>query len=174
MPESQTEFPAVVAAAEDKLSIIMALLAKAELLGQEADTLEAQARAAREQQENITSRLLPDIFRDLGLTELRLRDGSVVRFGQNYFASVSRANRDAAFAWLRERNMGAIIKQEIQLDARHTQVLLDAQIPFELKEAINPQTLKAFVRERIEANDETFPRELFGVHVEDAVSRKGA
>ena len=51
----------------------------------------------------------------MGLSHLKLADGSTVDVKPNYSASITIANREKAFNWLRENGLGDIIKNEISV-----------------------------------------------------------
>ena len=48
---------------------------------------------------------------EMGLAHLKLMDGSTVDVKPHYSASITIANREAAFNWLRENGLGDIIKK---------------------------------------------------------------
>ena len=49
------------------------------------------------------------------LAHLKLADGSTVDVKPNYSASITIANREKAFNWLRKNGLGDIIKNEISV-----------------------------------------------------------
>ena len=51
----------------------------------------------------------------MGLSFLKLQDGSSVEVKTNYSATITQANKEAAFNWLRENGLGDIIKNEISV-----------------------------------------------------------
>lgn len=117
--------------------------------------------------------LIPDAMSAVGMSSFKLKDGTSVVVNPFYSAKIPEEKHREAFAWLRTNNFGEIIKREIKCafgkgdDARATEVathLATLKIPFADKESVHPQTLKAFVRERIEKG-ETLPTELLGVYV---------
>lgn len=114
---------------------------------------------------------LPDVMAEVGITEMTLDDGTVVTIKEAVQAAITEANKQAAFQWLVQHGFGSIIKTAVsvefnaghrddavelanELAARQTEVRLD--------EKVHPQTLKAFVRERLAAGDEV-PMDLFSV-----------
>ena len=110
---------------------------------------------------------------EMGLSHLKLMDGSSVDVKPNYSASITIANRDAAFQWLRDNNLGDIIKNEISVSFGRNEDLKAADYASLASERgyqptqklkVEPMTLKALVRERIEAGKE-LPTELFNVFV---------
>ena len=50
---------------------------------------------------------------EMGLAELKLHDGSHLKFSTSYKANISEANKEMAYNWLRENGLGDIIKNEI-------------------------------------------------------------
>ena len=65
--------------------------------------------------ERLSGEVIPTMMAEMGLSHLKLMDGSSVDVKPNYSASITIANRDAAFKWLRDNNLGDIIKNEISV-----------------------------------------------------------
>lgn len=164
LEEQQLTIPRVMPQQEDTLQTITNLARQlVNLQEQEAD----QAKALEETQakiKDIAEKRLPTLLEAVGLTELRLNDGKKVTIKTDYYASP----KAGAYEWLRQHNMGAVIKETVVVDSSSKERLKEAGIGFESKEAIHPSTLKALVKEQIEAGNE-FPQELFGVHIADKV-----
>jgi len=123
--------------------------------------------------EHLSGEVIPTMMAEMGLSHLKLMDGSSVDVKPNYSASITIANREAAFNWLRENNLGDIIKNEISVSfgrnednkAADYAVLAEGQgYQPQQKLKVEPMTLKALVRERIEAGKE-MPTELFNIYV---------
>mgnify|MGYP003152393366 CR=1 FL=1 len=101
----------------------------------------------------------------------QLKNGEEVEVRNTYGAHIKEANKEAAFAFLRESGHGDIIKHTVSVafgkgeDAMAESFVESAErqgyVP-QQKTAVHPQTLKAWVRERIE-NGESIPTETFGV-----------
>lgn len=162
--EQQLTIQGVMPQAEDTLQTITNLARQLVAL-QETEAEEAKALEDTQAKiKDIAEKRLPTLLEAVGLTELRLNDGKKVTIKTDYYASP----RDGAFAWLRERNMGAVIKEVVSVPSTMKERLHELGIGFEVKESIHPSTLKALVKEQIEAGNE-FPQELFGVHIADKV-----
>ena len=123
--------------------------------------------------EHISGELIPTMMSEMGLSHLKLMDGSSVDVKPNYSANITIANRDAAFKWLRDNGLGDIIKNEISVSFGRNEdnkaadyAVLAQERGFQptQKLKVEPMTLKALVRERIEAGKE-MPTELFNVFV---------
>ena len=144
-----------------------------ENLNQEIEKKEKDLKQRKKDLEHISGEVIPTMMAEMGLSHLKLMDGSSVDVKPNYSANITIANREAAFNWLRENNLGDIIKNEISVSfgrnednkAADYAVLAEGQgyQPTQ-KLKVEPMTLKALVRERIEAGKE-MPTELFNVFV---------
>lgn len=153
---------------DDRLTTIVAVAKRldelAEEIGRDTAALENKQAALKD----LAERQLPDLLRSVGLTEMLLVGGRRISTKTDYFASIPKGSA-ATYAWLRERNMGGIIKEEISVVAGLRTRLTEAGIPFEAKETVHPSTLRAFAKEQAEAGN-PLPPELFQVHaVERAV-----
>lgn len=164
----QLTLPRVLVPQDDRLATIVAIAKGIQKLAEE---IEADTQAVEKKQDlfnDLSTRQLPDLLRSVGLTELSLVGGRKVTTKTDYFASIPKGST-ATYAWLRERNMGGIIKEEIYVPKEHKESLANFKIPFESSESVHSSTLRAFVKEQIEAGT-TLPPELFRVHtVERAV-----
>ena len=90
-----------------------------------------------------------------------------------YAANISVANREAAYGWLRSNGLGDIIKNEITVSfgrnednkaAEYANLAKGQGYQPTQKLKVEPMTLKALVRERIEAGKE-MPTDIFNVFV---------
>ncbi len=135
--------------------------------------LEERLNQANEILTRIRDVQLPDAMISVGMESFSLKDGTSIMVSKFYSASIPRERQIEAFAWLRSNQFGEIIKREIksrfgkgedEAASALTKILAEKKIPFEDKESVHPQTLKAFVRERIEAG-ENLPMESFGVFI---------
>ena len=99
-------------------------------------------------------------MQEMNLSTLKLSDGSSVEVKPIYGASISPAKKEEAFNWLRSNGLGDLIKNEITVSLvvtkttrqREYAVLAQGQgyQPVQ-KLKVEPMTLKALVRERLES-----------------------
>lgn len=146
------------------------------------EKLEADLKKAKEKLLKLTDQELPSLMAEMGISSLTLDDGAVVKVTQTYGASILVDNRTKAYDWLREHGYDDIIKNTVMCqfgrgeDDRakdFAEFAAKAGYAPEQKTEIHPQTLRAFVKERIENGDE-FPMELFGAYVgQRATIKKG-
>ena len=139
----------------------------------EIETQEEALKQKKKDFEHLSAEVIPTMMAEMGLSHLKLMDGSSVDVKPNYSASITIANKDAAFQWLRDNNLGDIIKNEISVSFGRNEDLKAADYASLASERgyqptqklkVEPMTLKALVRERIE-NGKEMPTELFNVFV---------
>ena len=145
--------------------------------------LEAQEQIikdTKEQIERLSGEVIPTMMSEMGLSELKLQDGSHLKVSTSYKASITEANKEMAFNWLRENGLGDIIKNEINVSfgrnednkaAEYAELARSQGLQPTQKMKVEPMTLKALVRERIEAGKE-MPTEIFGVFSENKTTIK--
>ena len=130
----------------------------------------------------MTDEDLPTMLAEIGLTSMKLDDGSEVTVKQTYGASILVDNRPAAYDWLRDHGYDDIIKNTVACQfgrgeddqASAFKAIAEKQgYLAEQKTEIHPQTLRAFVKERVESGDE-FPMELFGAYIGQRAVVKGS
>ena len=120
----------------------------------------------------VSGEVIPTMMQEMNISTLKLADGSSVEVKPVYGASITVANKEAAYTWLRENGLGDLIKNEIIVSfgrnednkASSYATLAKGQ-GFEpvQKLKVEPMTLKALVRERLESGQE-MPSDLFNVY----------
>jgi len=134
----------------------------------------------KKKRDHISGEVIPTMMSEMGLAELKLHDGSHLKVSTSYRAHISEANKEAAFNWLRENGLGDIIKNEISVSfgrnednkaADYAELAKSNGFQPTQKMKVEPMTLKALVRERIEAGKE-MPTEIFGVYSENKTTIK--
>ena len=88
---------------------------KLEDLNKRLELQEENLKSTKKQIDNISGEVIPTMMSEMGLSHLKLMDGSSVDVKPNYSASITIANREAAFGWLRNNGLGDIIKNEISV-----------------------------------------------------------
>ena len=141
---------------------------------------ENKLKEKKKELERLSGEVIPTMLSEMGLSELRLQDGSSIKVSTSYRAHISVANKEAAFNWLRKNGLGDIIKNEISVSfgrnednkaADYAELAKGQGFQPTQKLKVEPMTLKALVRERIEAGKE-MPTELFGVFTENKTTIK--
>ena len=142
-------------------------------LEDQVKTDEELLKDKKKELERISGEVIPTLLSEMGLASLKLADGSAIEVKQYYAANISVKNREAAYNWLRSNNLGDIIKNEITVsfgrdedNKATTYVNLAKGQGYQptQKLKVEPMTLKALVRERIE-NGKDMPSDIFNVFV---------
>jgi len=139
----------------------------------EIENAEEKLKLLKQKHDYISGEVIPTMMSEMGLSHLKLIDGSTVDVKPNYSANISVANREKAFKWLRENGLGDIIKNEISVSfgrnednkaADYAALAEERGYQPTQKLKVEPMTLKALVRERLEAG-KSMPTEIFNVFV---------
>ena len=153
---------------------------KLESLQERLQLQEENMKNTKSEIQKVSGDIIPTMMSEMGLSELKLQDGSHLKVSTSYKAHITEANKQAAFNWLRDNGLGDIIKNEISVSfgrgednkAAHYAELAKGQgLDPTQKLKVEPMTLKALVRERIEAGKE-MPTEIFGVFTENKTTIK--
>jgi hypothetical protein len=144
------------------------------------ETSENNIKDLKKEYQRISGEVIPTMMSEMGLAELKLSDGSHLKVSTSYRATITEANKEAAFNWLRDNGLGDIIKNEISVAfgrnednkaANYAELAKGQGFQPTQKMKVEPMTLKALVRERIEAGKE-MPTEIFGVFSENKTTIK--
>ena len=142
--------------------------------------IENDLKMMKKKRDHISGEVIPTMMSEMGLAELKLHDGSHLKVSTSYKAHISEANKEMAYNWLRENGLGDIIKNEISVSfgrnednkaADYAELAKGQGFQPTQKMKVEPMTLKALVRERIEAGKE-MPTEIFGVFSENKTTIK--
>ena len=166
-----------------KTDNIQSLADQVERLETVATTIEAaeeNLKLLKKKRDHISGDIIPTMMSEMGLAELKLHDGSHLKVSTSYRATITEANKEAAFNWLRENGLGDIIKNEISVTfgrnednkaADYAALAQERGYQPTQKVKVEPMPLKALGRERIEAGKE-MPTEIFGVFSENKTTIK--
>ena len=153
---------------------------KLESLQERLELQEENIKNTKKQMDHLSGEVIPTMMSEMGLSELKLQDGSHLKVATSYKASITEANKEAAFNWLRDNGLGDIIKNEILVAfgrnednkaADYAELAKGQGSQPTQKMKVEPMTLKALVRERIEAGKD-LPTEIFSVFTENKTTIK--
>ena len=155
------------------LKTIAELAEKIQIQEQQIANTEEDLKKQKEELRNLQNEELPLLMQEIGIKKFELEDGSSVNIKEIYAGSISQANKEKAFNWLRENKFDDIIKNTVttafgkgeDTAAKNFMDIAEqaGYTPIQ-KTEVHPQTLKAFIKERVEGGDE-FPMELFGAYI---------
>ncbi len=164
----------------DNIQSLADQVQRLEAMQQQLEIQEDAIKEKKKQIQYLSGEVIPTMMSEMGLAELKLHDGSHLKVSTSYKAHISEANKEAAYNWLRENGLGDIIKNEISVSfgrnednkaADYAELARGQGFQPTQKLKVEPMTLKALVRERIEAGKE-MPTEIFGVYSENKTTIK--
>ena len=155
----------------DESSKLSAQVVKLTNLEDELADKETELKELKRKVELVSGEVIPTLMQEMNISTLKLADGTSVEVKPVYGASILVAKREEAFKWLRENGLGDLIKNEVTVafgrdednKASNYANLAKGQgyEPVQ-KLKVEPMTLKALVRERLEAGQE-MPSDLFNL-----------
>ena len=164
----------------DNIQSLADQVERLELCDDRIADIENDLKMMKKKRDHISGEVIPTMMSEMGLAELKLHDGSHLKVSTSYRAHISEANKEMAYNWLRENGLGDIIKNEISVSfgrnednkaADYAELAKGQGFQPTQKMKVEPMTLKALVRERIEAGKE-MPTEIFGVYSENKTTIK--
>ena len=164
----------------DNIQSLADQVERLEAMQQQLEIQEDAIKEKKKQIQHISGEVIPTMMSEMGLAELKLHDGSHLKVSTSYRATITEANKVAAFNWLRKNGLGDIIKNEISVSfgrnednkaADYAELARGQGFQPTQKLKVEPMTLKALVRERIEAGKE-MPTEIFGIFSENKTTIK--
>lgn len=141
----------------------------------EIEEAEKQMKLLKENRQKLTTELIPGLMDTMGVDRLDV-DGVTVTRKLIVSASISEEKRERAFGWLRDNGLDDIIKNDVVVSFGRGEdnaaknavgILREQGFDPDIKTHIHPQTLKAFVKERIE-DGKPIDLDLFGAYVVNA------
>lgn len=174
----------VEALGKEQLSLVSQLVLEFDRLSTDIARLEAEAGAKRADLERVTTQRLPAAMQDLELTEVKLADGSRITVKPEYHCSIPKAKKDEAMQWLRDNELGDVIKTFVSAEFGRGEDALAIALterlrvkfpdrPVLMEAGVHASTLKALVKERFESGN-PLPEELFGIFIIDRAIIKKA
>ena len=164
----------------DDLDGVSRLAQEAAELEQEIASVEQKLKDKKKALYKITDEQLPEALEEMNLQKFTLTDGSEISVKPIYAASIPKDRRDEAFQWLRDHEFGDLVKNNVTVTfgrgeddtAKDFIGLCGEQgfVPSQI-EKVEPMTLKAWLRERVEEGD-PIPLDLFGAFISQRATIK--
>ena len=167
-----------------EVTTIAAECQKLKSLQDDIERAEEHVDNLKKMADDISSRVIPELLAEQGLTSLKLADGSSVTVKREYRCTLPKEDerRQSAYNWLRENGLGDIIKNNVIVtfgrgEDDKAQRLLDlaASNGFEpnQKSDVAWNTLTALFQERVESGLD-MPSDVFSTWIKDTtkITRK--
>jgi len=182
----QIDLEELVAAATEMNEPAQALVSKyAKELLEEQSNLAALAAAGvvvAEKIKKLEEKYLPEAMKEAGIKSLVMQDGSSIEVNNITFASITKENHDAAFAWLIDHGNSSLITPSLEIDfdkgdldkaaAALEKLRKDNEFGslVRINHYVHPSTLRVFARDRVEEqhllpeDQRPFPEKLFSCY----------
>ena len=167
-----------------EVTTIAAECQKLKALQDDIERAEEHVDNLKKMADDISSRVIPELLAEQGLSSLKLADGSSVTVKREYRCTLPKEDerRQSAYNWLRENGLGDIIKNNVSVtfgrgeDDKAQQLLdLAASNGFEpnQKSDVAWNTLTALFQERVESGLD-MPSDVFSTWIKDTtkITRK--
>ena len=138
-------------------------------LEDEIANAEKSVSKLKEQAKVLSQFEIPEMMEKMHITKLKLKDGEAVEIKKFYSAAILPEFQEKAFQWLRDNDLGDIIKNDVTVTfgrgednkaSEYANLAKGQGYEPVQKIGVHAQTLKAVVRERLEAGRE-MPSDLF-------------
>jgi hypothetical protein len=149
-------------------------------LEQQVNTAEENLSRLKEKLRDYQERIIPEMMQEAGVDSLVLTNGKKVNVKPFYGAKIPIERQDEAFSWLRSKGHGDMIKNSITANLDRGQDNLASELVkvcqqhgfnYSQKMKVEPMTLKAWARERVEKGEE-LPFDLFGIYIANRATIK--
>ena len=147
------------------------LVIKLQKLEDEIEEDEQRLKLKKQNADQISQIAIPEIMESLKMKTMKLADGSAIEVKEIYSATIPLDKREGAYNWLRKNDLGDLIKNEITVSfgrnednkaSDYANLAKGQGYEPVQKLKVEPMTLKALVRERLESGQE-MPSDLFNV-----------
>ena len=146
-------------------------IVKLQNLEDEFTQKEKELKELKRRVDLVSGEVIPTMMQEMNISTLKLADGTSVEVKPVYGASILVAKREGAFKWLRDNGLGDLIKNEVTVAFGRDEDIKASEYanlakgqgyePVQ-KLKVEPMTLKALVRERLESGQE-IPSDLFNL-----------
>ena len=146
--------------------------------------IEDQLKKKKEEADHISSKVIPELLAEQGLSEIKLADGSKVSVKKEFRCTLPKdqVKREQAYEWLRNEKLGDIIKNNVFVtfgkgedDKAKSLIDLAVENGYEhsQKSDVAWNTLTALYEERVKAGLD-MPSDVFSLWIKDKtkISRK--
>lgn len=143
------------------------------------ENAENHLKHLKQQKHQVSSEVIPQLMDQMGVERVDV-DGLTCTKKQVVHASIPSDRKEEAFEWLRQQGCDDIIKNDVTVSFGRGQdnevgnvigLLRDMGHNPDQKTQVNPMTLKAFVRERVE-NGKPIDLDMFGAFISNVAQIK--
>jgi hypothetical protein len=156
---------------DEKLAGLTELVNQTRQIEEQIAALNDQVKARSERLRILKQIEIPETMDSLGVAQIKTTTGLVVTVKDDLKASISKERQAEAYQWLEDNGCIDIVKSEVVVGfdrgtidnkRKFCEFLAKKGLPYQDKETIHWQTLRAFVKEQLEQGA-NLPMEAFGV-----------
>ena len=144
----------------DNLADITSECNKLMTLQDEIKMTEERLKELQSQERNLSQEVIPNLLHTVGVSEIKTTDGATVQVKPFIKASITKANQERAFNWLRENGFEDIIKNQLAINFKKSEDNMATDIFEDLKS----KGLTATFRELILDKGEAVPIDVFSIY----------
>jgi hypothetical protein len=89
----------------DNIQSLADQVERLEGVSSEIEDAESRIKLLKKKRDHISGEVIPTMMSEMGLAELKLHDGSHLKVSTSYRATITEANKETAFNWLRENGL---------------------------------------------------------------------
>lgn len=143
-----------------ELGEVLKLVDLLQVAEEAAEKLEAELKIKKEDIRRLSQESIPAAMQALGYKEVTVKNGTEISLKKEVYCSFAENKRPAALEWLEKNNYSGIIKSHTEVyfekgedekRALMERVLKELEVDYKNSRTVHPQTLKAFLKERIAA-----------------------
>ena len=136
-------------------------------------TKQEELKSIQDKIKKLSEEIIPEAMLTLGLDQFKLDNGLKLSVVDNVYAHISEEKKPEAYNWLRDNNLGSIIKNEIgvQFDKTQDAEAMDLKarlssegLPVTHKDSIHPSTLRSTVKELVKKGV-AVPEDTFNIYI---------
>ena len=137
---------------------------------EEVKRVEEELKEKKEAARLISEETIPGLMEEIGLQSMTLDSGQKITVKEDVFAAIPKSLEEQAFGWLDEHGYGGLIKVDVIVSFARDEAAQAYELANKLLEdgfratcvqKVHPQTLKAFLREKLKEGA-NLPLETFG------------
>lgn len=157
---------------KDVMQSLDILVKKVDSINKAKKDLEDKLAEVEKERQQLVEVTIPSILSANGIETIKLTDGRTLSYKEEYFVSISNANKEAAMKWFEGCGLADIIKNEVKVsfpageeDKAHQleEMLSRSNIPYTNKRDVHPSTLKSVVNNLIKEGQMP-PQDIFSIY----------
>ena len=95
--------------------------------------LEADLKAQQKRLRQLNEVDMPELMDELGFEKIQLSSGETISVGDNYYMSISQANKPTVAQWLQDHGLGAHVGYKVEVEFNHADLETFHQLQTDLK-----------------------------------------